>query len=303
MVTMTTRDTKRNEPSVRAIISAARAVPIRTRSRGAWICAGLSALLLWASFPPIEWGPLGWIALVPLLLLIRPEQRPRGTVVVEPRLRLFRAAVDAAMAALWPRDDVHGLAGPVGLHLALLPHVRAFVAGGRAPLSRAVRVGRADDLGRPRILSRLLADRLLLVLPGSHAVPLYRIDSDQRSVRRVRRELCRGSVVGRAGGRASRCALVQAWTRPAAQLGRRGGGPRTWSAGLDGGRFRAESRRAHAHLRLRPAIAGRLHRRSAGGPDSGRLHLRGEARLQRSRGHFQQALRDDRSCGAATSPT
>ena len=81
MMTMTTRETKRNEPSVRAIISAARAVPIRTRSRGAWICAGLSALLLWASFPPIEWGPLGWIALVPLLLLIRPEQRPRGTVV------------------------------------------------------------------------------------------------------------------------------------------------------------------------------------------------------------------------------
>ena len=81
MVTMTTRDTKRNEPSVRAIISAARAVPIRTRSSGAWICAGLSAVLLWASFPPIEWGALGWIALVPLLLLIRPEQRPRGTVV------------------------------------------------------------------------------------------------------------------------------------------------------------------------------------------------------------------------------
>ena len=76
MVTMTTRDTKRNEPSVRAIISAARAVPIRTRSRGTWMCAGLSAVLLWASFPPIDWGPLGWVALVPLLLLIRPEQRP-----------------------------------------------------------------------------------------------------------------------------------------------------------------------------------------------------------------------------------
>jgi apolipoprotein N-acyltransferase len=81
MVTMTTRETKRSEPTVRAIISAARAVPIRTHARGAWICSGLSGLLLWASLPPRDWGPLGWIALVPLLLLIRPAQRPRATIV------------------------------------------------------------------------------------------------------------------------------------------------------------------------------------------------------------------------------
>lgn len=80
VVTMTTRDTEVTEPTVRAIISAARAVPIRSRARGAWMCAGLCGLLLWASFPPLDWGPLGWIALVPLLLLIRPRQRPRGTV-------------------------------------------------------------------------------------------------------------------------------------------------------------------------------------------------------------------------------
>src|ERR1700683_2242516 len=81
MVTMTTRETKRNEPTVRAIISAAPAVPSRTRSRGAWICSGLSGLLLWASFPPLDWGPLGWIALVPLFLLIRPFERPRGILL------------------------------------------------------------------------------------------------------------------------------------------------------------------------------------------------------------------------------
>ena len=80
VVTMTTRDAELTEPTVRAIISAARAVPIRTRSRGAWMCSGLSGLLLWASFPPLDWGPLGWIALVPLLLLIRPAQRPRATL-------------------------------------------------------------------------------------------------------------------------------------------------------------------------------------------------------------------------------
>jgi apolipoprotein N-acyltransferase len=81
VVTMTTRGTEVNEPTVRAIISAARAVPIQTRARGAWICSGLSGLLLWASFPPLDWGPLGWIALVPLLMLIRPAHRPCATLV------------------------------------------------------------------------------------------------------------------------------------------------------------------------------------------------------------------------------
>ena len=37
--------------------------------------------MLWASFPPLDWGPLGWIALVPLLLLIRPARQARGTLV------------------------------------------------------------------------------------------------------------------------------------------------------------------------------------------------------------------------------
>ena len=74
-------ETGANEPTVRAIISAARSVPARTRSRGAWLVAGISAVLFWASFPPLDWGPLGWIALVPVLLLIRPAHRPQGAVV------------------------------------------------------------------------------------------------------------------------------------------------------------------------------------------------------------------------------
>jgi apolipoprotein N-acyltransferase len=36
-----------------------------------------SALLLWLSFPPADRGYLGWIALVPLLLLVRSERRGR----------------------------------------------------------------------------------------------------------------------------------------------------------------------------------------------------------------------------------
>jgi len=73
--------TRNSEPTVHSIIAAARSVPVGTRRRGAWLTAGLSGLLLWASFPPLDWGSLGWIALVPLSLLIRPVRRPRGTIV------------------------------------------------------------------------------------------------------------------------------------------------------------------------------------------------------------------------------
>jgi apolipoprotein N-acyltransferase len=64
------------EPSVHSIIRAARSVNSPASSRRVWIAASCSGLLLWASFPPLDWGPLGWIALVPLLLLVRPAQRP-----------------------------------------------------------------------------------------------------------------------------------------------------------------------------------------------------------------------------------
>ncbi|HXY35327.1 MAG TPA: apolipoprotein N-acyltransferase [Planctomycetaceae bacterium] len=65
------------EPSVHSIIRAARSVNTPPSSRRVWIAAGCSGLSLWASFPPLDWGPLGWLALAPLLLLVRPAQRPR----------------------------------------------------------------------------------------------------------------------------------------------------------------------------------------------------------------------------------
>ncbi|WP_437229813.1 apolipoprotein N-acyltransferase [Planctomicrobium sp. SH661] len=37
----------------------------------------LTAVLLWASFTPVDFGPLAWISLVPLLTLVRPAQRTR----------------------------------------------------------------------------------------------------------------------------------------------------------------------------------------------------------------------------------
>ncbi|MBD3672921.1 MAG: apolipoprotein N-acyltransferase [Planctomycetaceae bacterium] len=67
---------KNLEPTVQDIL--ARAKTNRPSARGTWICAGLSTLLLWASFTPLDWGALGWVALVPLLMLVRLEMRTEG---------------------------------------------------------------------------------------------------------------------------------------------------------------------------------------------------------------------------------
>ncbi|MEX0703759.1 MAG: apolipoprotein N-acyltransferase [Planctomycetales bacterium] len=57
------------ERTVEQIIDTARAQP--AEGRGAWIVSGATAVLLWASFTPLDWGPLAWVAIVPLTLLVR----------------------------------------------------------------------------------------------------------------------------------------------------------------------------------------------------------------------------------------
>ncbi len=59
------------EATVSDIIQAARSNLPRAKSLGAWVLSGTSALLLWASFTPVDWGALGWVAIVPLILLVR----------------------------------------------------------------------------------------------------------------------------------------------------------------------------------------------------------------------------------------
>lgn len=47
---------------------------------GVWmtvLLACTTALLSWAAFTPLDWGPLGWVCLVPLLLLVRIEKPTR----------------------------------------------------------------------------------------------------------------------------------------------------------------------------------------------------------------------------------
>jgi len=65
------------DPAVQRIITTARQVSHRVPARGAWLLGGMTAVLLWASFTPLDWGPLGWLALVPLIQLVRIPQPTR----------------------------------------------------------------------------------------------------------------------------------------------------------------------------------------------------------------------------------
>src|SRR5262245_1599480 len=57
------------------------------------LSAGLTALLLWLCYFPVAWGWLGWVALVPLLVLVRARARAR---------RVYGCAWLAGLAFFWP---------------------------------------------------------------------------------------------------------------------------------------------------------------------------------------------------------
>lgn len=60
---------------VQKIINTARTSP--APALGAWLMSGLTACLMWASFTPLNFGPLGWVCLIPLLLLVRLPRKTR----------------------------------------------------------------------------------------------------------------------------------------------------------------------------------------------------------------------------------
>jgi apolipoprotein N-acyltransferase len=59
------------EPTVHEMIAEARSKKVGAPARGAWLLSCITGMLLWASFTPLNWSPLAWVALVPLLLLVR----------------------------------------------------------------------------------------------------------------------------------------------------------------------------------------------------------------------------------------
>ena len=60
---------------VQKIINSARTSP--APALGAWLMSGLTACLMWASFTPLDYGPLGWVCLIPLLLLAKIPRKTR----------------------------------------------------------------------------------------------------------------------------------------------------------------------------------------------------------------------------------
>src|SRR5438552_16093079 len=69
------------DPSVKEIIAAARSrqppTIHRPGSLGAWLLSLSTAGLLWSAFTPAEASPLAWIALAPIILLVRIPQPTR----------------------------------------------------------------------------------------------------------------------------------------------------------------------------------------------------------------------------------
>lgn len=67
----------RSEPTIEDIIASARKAPVRPPMRGVWALGLATGALLWAAFTPLDWGPLAWLALVPVCLLVRIPARTR----------------------------------------------------------------------------------------------------------------------------------------------------------------------------------------------------------------------------------
>lgn len=123
--------------SVRDLIASARRTHEGQRfqigSLGAWSMSLLSAALLWACFTPVNASPLAWVALVPLLLLVRIEQRTRwmyvavysGSLLGQLATLQWMRLGDPTMYVAWA-----ALAGYVALYAV------AFVAVSRVAVHR-----------------------------------------------------------------------------------------------------------------------------------------------------------------------
>lgn len=106
------RSTPENEPTVKMIIASARSAPVRGPARGAWLLSLATGILLLMSFPPLDWGPLAWVAIVPLVLLVRIPTRTKWmyravyaggftfTLIALQWMRLASAPMYAAWLAL-----------------------------------------------------------------------------------------------------------------------------------------------------------------------------------------------------------
>ncbi|MFG0333821.1 MAG: apolipoprotein N-acyltransferase, partial [Maioricimonas sp. JB049] len=131
-----------HEKSVRDMIAAARKAP--AGPLGTWALSLATGVLMWAAFTPLDWGPLGWICLVPLLQLVRIPRATRwmytliavnGTLYALATLQWMRLG-DVTMYPAWMALSVY-----VGLYFpAFVLLSRMAVHRLRVPLVLAVPV-------------------------------------------------------------------------------------------------------------------------------------------------------------------
>lgn len=126
------------EPTVRDIIAKARIaqqpVPEQGQQLAGWAMAGLTGLLLWACFTPVNASSLAWVALVPVLLLVRVPHRTRRMY-----RGLYLAAAVSQLATLqWMRlGDPTMYIAWIALALYLAAYLPAFVWLTRVAVYRA----------------------------------------------------------------------------------------------------------------------------------------------------------------------
>lgn len=123
--------------SVREIIASARSVRkqsvARVGMRGALAMSFLSGLLMWLSFTPVNASPLAWIAPLPLLLLVRIEQRTSRMY-----LAIYATSLITQLSMLqWMRlGDPMMVPAWIALSVYLALYTVAFVAISRIAVHR-----------------------------------------------------------------------------------------------------------------------------------------------------------------------
>ncbi|MBS0203919.1 MAG: apolipoprotein N-acyltransferase [Planctomycetes bacterium] len=139
--TMTTdnkQQTARPDRSVQEIIQTARSAQkgrqrYKMGSIGPWCVSFASASLLWMSFTPVNASPMAWIALVPLLLMVRMTERTRWMYTA-----IYGTSLIGQLATLqWMRlgDPTMYIAwAALSVYLAL--YAVAFVAVSRIAVHR-----------------------------------------------------------------------------------------------------------------------------------------------------------------------
>jgi len=105
----------------------------RLPARTAWSAGGLAALLTWAAHFPLDWGVLGWLAPVPLVVLVRLPTPPRWLL----RAVYLTTLVGTAASLQWMRlGDTWMIPAWLSLSVYLSLYTPLLVAVARTAVHR-----------------------------------------------------------------------------------------------------------------------------------------------------------------------